>query len=392
MNKNYIYFDNSATTKIDQRVINEMIPYIETLYGNPSSLHIEGQKARRVIDKAREIIASYIGSDIQEVIFTSGGTESNNTVINGVAHALKKKGNHIITTSIEHDSILKPLENLEGFDITYLKPSITGHISLEDLKSKIRDDTILISIAYANSEIGSIQDIQKIAEIAHEKGVLIHTDAMQAAKYRDINVKNIGVDLMTFGAHKINGPKGIGALFIKRGTMIKPLLYGGSQEYRFRGGTENTPLIAGFAKAVEILRNEKDDRSKYVKSLRDLFESSLQNYLKDIKINGSKSIGSGSNGSRSNGEGDRLESISNIYFKNVSTETMIINLDMKGIAASAGSACSSLSIEPSHVLTSIGLSIEEAKHSVRFSFGHENTESEIESSIKIIRDIYGSQL
>jgi cysteine desulfurase len=387
VNKNYIYFDNSATTKIDQRVINEMIPYIETLYGNPSSLHMEGQKARRVIDKAREIIASYIGSDIQEVIFTSGGTESNNTVINGVARALKKKGKHIITTSIEHDSILRPLENLEGFDITYLKPSITGHISLEDLKSKIRDDTILISIAYANSEIGSIQDIQKIAEIAHEKGVLIHTDAMQAAKYRDINVKNIGVDLMTFGAHKINGPKGIGALFIKRGTMIKPLLYGGSQEYRFRGGTENTPLIAGFAKAVEILRNEKDNRSKYVKSLRDLFESSLQNYLKDIKINGSNSNGSGSNG-----EGDRLESISNIYFKNVSTETMIINLDMKGIAASAGSACSSLSIEPSHVLTSIGLSIEEAKHSVRFSFGHENTESEIESSIKIIRDIYGSQL
>jgi cysteine desulfurase len=387
VNKNYIYFDNSATTKIDQRVINEMIPYIETLYGNPSSLHMEGQKARRVIDKAREIIASYIGSDIQEVIFTSGGTESNNTVINGVARALKKKGKHIITTSIEHDSILRPLENLEGFDITYLKPSITGHISLEDLKSKIRDDTILISIAYANSEIGSIQDIQKIAEIAHEKGVLIHTDSMQAAKYRDINVKNIGVDLMTFGAHKINGPKGIGALFIKRGTMIKPLLYGGSQEYRFRGGTENTPLIAGFAKAVEILRNEKDNRSKYVKSLRDLFESSLQNYLKDIKINGSNSNGSGSNG-----EGDRLESISNIYFKNVSTETMIINLDMKGIAASAGSACSSLSIEPSHVLTSIGLSIEEAKHSVRFSFGHENTESEIESSIKIIRDIYGSQL
>ncbi len=377
MNKNYIYFDNSATTKIDQRVIDVMIPHIKTLYGNPSSLHMEGQKARRVIDTSREIIASYIGSDIQEIIFTSGGTESNNTVINGVAHALNKKGKHIITTSIEHDSILQPLENLKGFDITYLKPSKTGHIDLDDLKSKIRDDTILISIAYANSEIGSIQNIPKIAEIAHEKGVLVHTDAMQAAKYRDINIQNIGVDLMTFGAHKINGPKGIGALFIKRGTMIKPLIYGGSQEYRFRGGTENTPLIAGFAKAVELLQNEKMVRAKYVESLRDMFESGLQNYLKDIKINGG---------------GERLESISNIYFRNISTETMIINLDMKGVAASAGSACSSLSLEPSHVLTSIGLSKDEAKHSVRFSFGHENTKFEIEKCIKIIRKIYGNQL
>jgi cysteine desulfurase len=367
-----IYLDNSATTKIDPQVVKEMIPYLEEYYGNPSSLYHHGQISRRVIDRSREIISQYIGSDIQEIIFTSGGTESNNLAIRGVSLALKNKGRHIITTEIEHDSVMNTIKNLEGFNITYLKPDKNGVISEEDLDKEIQDNTILVSIIYANSEIGTIQNIKALSNIAHKKGILFHTDAMQAAKYLDINVENLGVDLMTFGAHKINGPKGIGALYIKRETPIKPYLFGGSQEYNMRAGTENVAGIVGFGKAIEILSHNIYKRIEKVKNLRDKFENTLKD-IGNIKFNSTAK--------------NRMPHLTNVYFKNILSESMLVQLDLNNIAASAGSACSSLSIEPSHVLKAIGLTDYEAKHSIRFSLGHENTLEEIEKTIQIIKKI-----
>ena len=369
-----IYLDNSATTKIDNRVVEEMIPYLKEFYGNPSSLYHSGQIARRAIDRSREIIANYINSDIQEVIFTSGGTESNNLAIRGVASALKNKGKHIITTKIEHDSILNTIKSLENFEITYLNNDKNGVIDENELRDSIRDDTILISIIYANSEIGTIQNIKSLSKIAHDKKVLFHTDAMQATKYLDLNVQNLDIDLMTFGSHKINGPKGIGALYIKRETPIKPLITGGSQEYNMRGGTENIANIVGFGKAISLLSSEINQRRNTVFNLRNIFEEKLKK-IKGVKINSNAEI--------------KMPHLSNVFFKNISAESMLIQLDQSGIAASAGSACASLSVEPSHVLIAIGLGTTEAKHSIRFTLGHENTIEEINKSIEIIKEING---
>jgi cysteine desulfurase len=367
-----IYLDNSATTKIDDRVVEDMLPYLTEFYGNPSSLYHYGQTTRRAIDRSRETIANYIGSDIQEIVFTSGGTESNNLAIKGIAKAMKNKGRHIITTKIEHDSIINTVQSLDDFEITYLNPDKNGVIQEKELEDAIRPDTILVSIIYANSEIGTIQNITSLCNITHNKGVLFHTDAMQATKYLNLNVNNLGIDLMTIGSHKINGPKGIGALYVKRETPIKPLITGGAQEYKMRGGTENVTNIVGFAKAIEILSSEIEQRKEKVKYLRDIFEKKLKS-LDGVKIN-------------SNAK-EKMPHLINAYFKNVTSESMIIQLDLRGIAASAGSACSSLSLEPSHVLIAIGLSETEAKHSVRFTLGHENTIKEINKSIDIIKEI-----
>jgi cysteine desulfurase len=367
-----MYFDNSATTKIDERVVDAMIPFLKDRYGNPSSIYKSGQDIRREIDNAREIIANYINSEIQEIVFTSGGSESNNLAIKGTYEALKDKGQHIIISSIEHDSVLKTVQSLKGAEITYIKNDKFGNISLDDLEKSITDKTILVSIIYANSEIGTIQNIKEISKIVKEKGIIFHTDAMQAMKYLNMDVSELNVDLMTFGAHKINGPKGVGALYIKRETPIKPLISGGSQEYRIRGGTENVPGIIGFGKATEILKEERDKRYKKVKHLRDSFEKEILK-IDNVNINSKAD--------------NRMPHLSNILFKNITSESMLIQLDNNNIAASAGSACSSLSIEPSHVLKALGMSDTDVKHSVRFSFGHENEEEEILKSINIIKDI-----
>ena len=369
-----IYLDNSATTKIDPLVVKEMIPYLEEYYGNPSSLYNHGQQSRRAIDRSREIISNYIGSDIQEVIFTSGGSESNNLAIRGASSALESKGRHIITTQIEHDSVMNTTKNLSGFEITYLKTDKDGIVSTKDLEKEIRDDTILVSIIYANSEIGTIQNIKSLCEITHQKGVLFHTDAMQAAKYLDINVNNLGVDLMTFGAHKINGPKGVGALYIKRETPINPIIIGGSQEYNMRAGTENVLGIVGFGKAIEILSSNIRERENKVKNLRDILETQLSK-MDNVEINSTAK------------KENKMPHLTNVYFKNIPSESMLIQLDLNNIAASAGSACASLSLEPSHVLKAIGLTDNQAKHSIRFSLGHENTLDEINKSIQIIKKI-----
>ena len=369
-----IYLDNSATTKTSDDVINAMLPYMKDKFANPSSTHTLGRITRNAIDKSREKIANYLQCDIQEIIFTSGGTESNNLAIQGVVNALKKKGNHIIVSAIEHDSILKCVKLLNGFDITYLPVNKNGIIKEKDLESAIRKDTILISIMHANSEIGVIQDIHKFSQIAHDNDILFHTDAIQSIKYIDINVKDLGVDLLSFGSHKIYGPKGIGGLYIKRNTPIIPI-FSGASEYGLRGGTENTAGIVGFSKAIELLSNTRNERYNTVEKLRDFFENKLLETIKGIKINGDKQ--------------KRLPHLTNIYFPNIDNESMLINLDMKGIYASAGSACSALSIEPSHVLIAIGLSKNEAKHSVRFSLSEMNTKDELIKTIDIIKSIHG---
>ncbi|MCL4393201.1 cysteine desulfurase [Patescibacteria group bacterium] len=372
--KQNIYLDNSASTKMLENVVNAMLPYLYDEFANPSSTHTLGQRSRIAIDNAREIIANYLNSEIQEIIFTSGGTESNNIAIQGVAKALKSKGRHIIVSKIEHDSILKCVQMLEDFDITYLPVDKNGFVSPKSLKKAIRKDTILISIMHANSEIGTIQDIRKFADIAHEGNILFHTDAIQSIKYLDINVVDLGVDLLSFGSHKIYGPKGIGGLYIKRSTPIVPL-FPGSSEYGVRGGTENVAGIVGFGKAIEILSRQRNERYKKVKILRDFFEKEIIETMKGIEINGNTS--------------QKLPHITNIYFPNIDTESMLINLDMHGIYASAGSACSSLSIEPSHVLKAIGLSSSEIKHSVRFSLSEMNTRDELIKTIDIIKNIHG---
>ncbi len=368
----YIYADNAATTKIDPRVLDEMMPYLKETFANPSSIHSMGQRSRRAIDRSRECIASYIGCDIQEIVFTSGGTESNNLAIKGMT--LKNKG-HVITSAIEHDSILKPISEIsENRHITYIDPDSMGHISTEDVKNNIRDDTVLISIIHANSEIGTLQDIKAISQIAHEKGIPVHTDAMQSFKYE--NIMETDADLITFGSHKIHGPKGIGALYIKRQTQIKPMITGGEQEYKMRGGTESTALIVGFAKAVEILKNEREERYKYVKNLQSEFEKEILSQIPGSRINGAE---------------EKLPDISNIYFKDILAETLLINLDREGIEASAGSACTALSIEPSHTLKAIGMTDDDAKRSIRFSFSHENTTEDIHTILKVIYKIHKAQ-
>ena len=368
----YIYADNAATTKIDPRVLDEMMPYLKETFANPSSIHSMGQRSRRAIDRSRECIASYIGCDIQEIVFTSGGTESNNLAIKGMT--LKNKG-HVITSAIEHDSILKPISEIsENRHITYINPDSMGHISTEDVKNNIRDDTVLISIIHANSEIGTLQDIKTISQIAHEKGIPVHTDAMQSFKYE--NIMETDADLITFGSHKIHGPKGIGALYIKRQTQIKPMITGGEQEYKMRGGTESTALIVGFAKAVEILKNEREERYKYVKNLQSEFEKEILSQIPGSRINGGE---------------EKLPDISNIYLKDILAETLLINLDREGIEASAGSACTALSIEPSHTLKAIGMTDDDAKRAIRFSFSHENTTEDIHTILKVIYKIHKAQ-
>ena len=369
-----IYLDNSATTIISEDVLDAMLPFLKAKFANPSSIHKKGRSTRSAIDSAREIIALYLNSQIQEIIFTSGGTESNNLAIQGVAKSLKNKGRHIITSQIEHDSIIQCTQSLDEFDITYLPSDKNGIISPKDLKNAIRKDTILISIIHAQSEIGTVQDIQTFANIAHENNILFHTDAIQSIKYLDIDVEKLGVDLLSFGSHKIYGPKGIGGLYVKRGTPITPI-FQGSSEYGLRGGTENTAGIVGFSKAIELLSKQREQRYKDVIVLRDFFEELLLKTIKGIKINGKTE--------------KRLPHITNVYFPKIDNESMLINLDINGIYASGGSACSSLSIEPSHVLKAIGLTNIEAKHSIRFSLSEMNNRDELIKTVDIIKSIHG---
>ena len=366
-----IYIDNAATTSMRKEVLDAMIPYFSENYGNPSSLYSIAQIARDAVDESRENVSNILNCRPSEIIFTSGGTESDNMAIIGVAKALKDTGNHLITTKIEHHAVIHAMEELEstGYKVSYLNVDEEGFINLEDLESKINSNTSLISIMLANNESGTIQNLSEISKIAKNKAkqfereIYIHTDAVQAAGKLDLDVKELGVDMMSLSGHKIKGPKGVGCLYIKKGIPIAPIILGGGQERQRRSGTENVPGIVGFSKSLVLADNEKNTFNSHCKKLVE----ELRLNLKNIKYE--YSIVTPTKNSLSN--------ILNICFKGFEGEPILIGLDMDGIFASSGSACSSASLEPSHVLISMGIDPKLAIGSIRFSFSMENTLDEI---------------
>ena len=363
--KKIIYIDNAATTKLSKKVLNEMMPYLTKNYGNPSSIYSLAQESASAIKKAREKTAKVLGAQPNEIYFTSGGTESDNWAIKGVADANKEKGRHIITTSIEHHAVLHTCQNLEkqGFAVTYLPVQSNGIISLDDLKRAIRKDTILISIMFANNEIGSIQPIKEIGKIAKEKGIYFHTDAVQAVGHIPIDVNELNIDLLSLSAHKFNGPKGVGALYVRNGTKISNLIHGGAQERKLRAGTENVPGIVGLGKAIEIAIEDMDKKNEYVSNLRDRLINGLLK-IPDTILNGDSKL--------------RLPGNVNVCFKYIEGESILLHLDQLGICASSGSACTSASLQPSHVLLAIGLPAEVAHGSLRLTLSNENTQEEVD--------------
>lgn len=365
-----IYMDHSATTPVKKEVLEEMLPYFSEFYGNPSSVYALSNHSRLAIDKARERVAKAIGAKKTEIFFTGGGSEADNWALKGVAYKNKDKGNHIITTKIEHHAILHTCEYLEkqGFQVTYLDVDEYGMISLENLEKAITDNTILISIMFANNEIGTIQPIREIGELAKKYGVLFHTDAVQAVGSLPIDVKEMNIDLLSMSAHKLYGPKGVGALYIKQGTKIDPLISGGAQEKNKRAGTENTPGIVGLGKAIEIAYEHIDENTSYLISLRERLIKGIQEKIQYVRLNGHPE--------------KRLPGNVNFCFQFIEGEALLLSLDMVGIAGSSGSACTSGSLDPSHVLLSIGLPHEIAHGSLRLSLGTGNTEEEVDYAIE----------
>lgn len=377
------YFDNSATTKVKSEVINKMFPYFVESYGNPSSLYTLGRIAKVGIEEARKHVANLINCDKNEIYFTSGGTESDNTALKGIMYLNKNKGKHVITTKIEHHAILNTCKTLEenGYKVTYLQVDKNGIVNLEELVNSITEETRLISVMFANNEIGSIQPIREIGKIAKEKGILFHTDAVQACGNVNIDVKKMNIDMLSLSGHKIGAPKGIGALYVNKNIEFKNLIDGGHQERDKRAGTENVPGMIGLGEACKIAKNNMETHVNKLKKLRDFYFSEIQNKIPDIKINGSMDY--------------RLPGNSNISFKGVNGNELLMKLDEKGICASAGSACSSGSSMPSHVLTAIGLTNEYAEGTLRVTFGDENTEEDtkylVETLTNIIKEIRANQ-
>ncbi|MDR1068923.1 MAG: cysteine desulfurase NifS, partial [Clostridiales Family XIII bacterium] len=353
--KKQVYLDYSATTPVKEAVLNEMIPYFTEKFGNPSSLYTSGQESKNAITVARERLAALVGAEPREIFFTSSGTEADNWAVIETALSNRGKGNHIITTKIEHHALLHSVEYLdkEGFDITYLGVDADGFISLDELRDAITDKTVLVSIMLANNEIGTIQPIAEAAKIAKERGVTFHTDAVQALGNVPLNVKELGVDMMSFSAHKIYGPKGVGALYIRRGVRLPEFMHGGAQETGKRAGTENLAGIVGFGKAAELAREHFAEHVKNLTELRNYLIDRVRAEIPNIRINGSLE--------------KRLPGNANITFKFIEGEAILLLLDMEGIAVSTGSACSSASLTPSHVLEAIGVPVEEIHGSIRFT-------------------------
>ena len=370
-----IYFDNAATTPIRPEVYDAMRPYIESCYGNPSSVYKIARESKKAIDLARKQVADAINADSGEIFFTGCGSESDNWAIKGVALALKDKGKHIITTNIEHHAILHTCEFLEenGYEVTYLPVDEYGRVSADDIKKAIRPDTILVSVMTANNEIGTIEPIKEIGAVCREKGVYFHTDAVQAVGHIKIDVKEMNIDLLSLSGHKIGAPKGIGALYIRKGVKIKNLIHGGQQEKGKRAGTENVIGIAALGKAIELAVSEMEDTTERLKYLRDKI---INGVLKNIEY------------SRLNGHPEeRLPGNVNISFEFIEGESMLLMLDAKGICASSGSACTSGSLDPSHVLLAIGLPHEKAHGSLRISLGYQNTEEEVDKLLEVLPPI-----
>ena len=370
-----IYFDNAATTKIDDRVLEVMLPYLKDNYANASAIYKMGKEARKVIEDARSFIAETFNCNKDEIYFTSGGSESDNTALKGIAYANKDKGKHIITSKIEHPAILETCKSLskEGFEITYLNVDENGIIDLEELERSIRKDTILISIMFANNEIGTIEPIKEIGLIAKKHNIYFHTDAVQAVGNIKIDVQKMNIDSLSLSAHKFHGPKGIGVLYMKKGIKFNPLINGGHQERSKRAGTENVAYIVGLKEALNIAYKEMDEKNKKVKELRDYYFKEIEKRIPYIKINGDLK--------------NRLPGNANISFRFIEGEGLLLNLDNKGICASSGSACTSGSLDPSHVLLAIGLPHEIAHGSLRISIGKYNTKEEVDYLIESLVEI-----
>ncbi len=367
-----VYLDHAATTPVDKEVLEAMLPFFDKKFGNASSLHAYGREAREALEKSREEVAKLINADADEIIFTGSGTESDNLAIKGIAFKYGK--GHIITSKIEHPAVLETCKYLEkkGFDVTFLPVDEYGLVKLEDVENAIRDDTILISIMHANNEIGTIEPIEEIGEIARKHGIIFHTDAVQSAGKIEIDVKKINVDLLSMSSHKIYGPKGVGALYVRRGVKLEPVLHGGGHERGLRSSTENVAGIVGFAKACEICRRRMHEDAEKITRLRDKIIKEV------LKIEESYLTGHPTK---------RLPNNASFYFKGIEGESLVLMLDAKGIATSTGSACSSKKLQASHVLLAIGIRPEDAHGSLRVTLGRENTEEEIDYFLEVLPEV-----
>ena len=369
------YFDHAATTPVREEVIKEMIPYLGVEYGNASVMYSLGRNAKKAINKARNQVATVLNCKPNEIYFTSCGSESDNLAIKGFAYANKDKGNHIITSKIEHHAVLDSCKTLkkQGFKVTYLNVDDKGFIDLNELINSITKETILITIMFANNEIGTIEPIEEIGKIAKQKGIVFHTDAVQAIGNLNIDVEKLNIDMLSLSGHKFYAPKGVGALYVRKGINFEKLQDGGEQEYNKRAGTENVAEIVALGKAIEIIYNEFDDYNKKLKELRDYYISELKKNFKDIQINGDLE--------------KRLPGNLNMSFKNIDSQELLFKLDESGICASAGSACSTSNPMPSHVLTAIGLDKDKINGTLRFSFGKDNTKEDINYLILTLKKI-----
>lgn len=366
MTDRLIYMDHAATTPVRPEVLEAMLPYFTQKFGNASSIYTLGRESKKAVEEAREKVAAAFGAQAKEIFFTGSGTEADNWAIKGVAYANRQKGNHIITTAIEHHAVLHTCQYLEseGFEVTYLPVDENGLVTPEQVRSAIKPNTILITIMFANNEIGTIQPIAEIGRIAREKGVYFHTDAVQAVGNVSINVENMNIDLLSLSAHKFYGPKGIGALYVRKGVKLTSFLHGGAQERGRRASTENVAAIVGLGKAIEIASKNVDDYNKKLLELRDTAIDEIQKKIPFVRLNGDRY--------------SRLPGNVNFSFEFIEGESLLLMLDMKGIAASSGSACTSGSLDPSHVLLAIGLPHEIAHGSLRLTFGEDNTREELD--------------
>jgi len=368
----HIYLDYNSTTPVDRAVLDAMLPYFADNFGNASSIHSSGQRGRSAVDAARDSVAALIGAKTAEIVFTSGGTEADNLALFGSLAASNHSGKHIITTAIEHHAVLNAAQALEkqGIDVTYVPVGASGIVDPQDVRRALRPETILVSVMYANNELGTIQPIEEIGRIAAEADVYFHCDAVQSAGKMPLDVNRLGVDLLSISAHKIYGPKGVGALYVRAGTPLEPQFHGGHHERDRRPGTENVPGIVGFGKAAELARVRLATDSARIESLRDRLEEMLLNSLASVRVNGDRSR--------------RVPNTTNLAFTAAGGEALVIALDLQGVACATGAACSSGAVEPSHVLLAIGLSPDEARSSLRFSLGRTTTVAEIDRAADII--------
>ena len=377
MDKNIIYVDHAATTYVKPEVFEEMKPYFTDLFGNPSSIYSLGRESRKAVENARSQIAYCLGAHPTEIYFTGSGTEADNWAIKGVAYANRKKGKHLITSAIEHHAVLHAFDYLkkEGFDVTYLPVDERGFVNPKDLAEAIRPDTTLVSIMFANNEIGTIQPVKELAAIAKEKGVVFHTDAVQAMGNIDVKVNDLGVDLLSMSAHKFYGPKGVGALYIRKGVRVDNFIHGGAQERNKRAGTENVAGVVGMAAALKLAYENLDEYNSHLRKLSDRLIDSVMERIPHVRLNGDRE--------------KRLPGNVNLSFQFIEGESLLLMLDMKGIQASSGSACTSGSLDPSHVLLAIGLPHEIAHGSLRITFGEKNTEQDVDYIVDNLVEIVG---